>query len=62
VQYGSGTGSHVVGDGIAWRDLAEREWISMIVTNGCGRSDVDSLSAASCLEHQGVRVGVNRPD
>jgi hypothetical protein len=62
MQYDRGTGSHFVGDGIAWRDRAEREWIIMIVTNGCSRSDVDSLSAASCLEHQGVRVGVNRPD
>jgi hypothetical protein len=51
VQHGGVTGSHFVSDGIPWPDLAEPERPIMIVTNGCSGSDVNSLSAASCLEH-----------
>jgi hypothetical protein len=62
VQRGDGTGRAFVGDGIPWLDLAERESVIMIIANGCGGSDVDSLDAASRLEHQGVCAGINRPD
>src|SRR4030095_16738273 len=62
VQHGSVTGSHFVGDGISWPDLAEGERIIMIVTNVWSGSDVDSLSAASCLDHQGVRTDINLAD
>jgi hypothetical protein len=45
VQHGGVTGHPFVGDGIPWLDLAERERMIMIVTNGCSASDVDSLGA-----------------
>src|SRR6266850_7309775 len=62
VHHGGITGRHFVGDGIPRPDVAKRERIIMIAPNGRSASDVDSLGAASCLEHQGVRAGINRPD
>ncbi len=62
VQFGGGPGRAFVGDGIPRLDRAERERIIMIVTNGGSGSDMDSLSAASCLEDQGAGAGINCPD
>ena len=51
VQHGGVTGRHFVDDGIPWPDLAQRERIIMIVTNGCSGSDVSR--APGCLyRHQ----------
>jgi hypothetical protein len=52
----------LVGDGVPWINIAERERSIVVVANSRSRSNDDSLSAALCLKRQRIRRDINTHD
>ena len=58
----SRAGVPLVGNGIPWVDIAERECSIVIIANSCRRSNQDSLRTASGLERHRTRRDINTRD
>jgi len=52
----------LIGDGIPWINVAERERSVVIITNSRSRSNNDLLRAALCLKRQRIRRDINPRD